>query len=278
MLGSLLFAAAIMVSPPRLPDAQATVGEAPPRPPGAFDKAALRQAMEGSQAAPAAGQTFRIEIPFVDGRKRNMPTFQSPARWVYDYRREQLDLIIGLGEITPVNYDGFDAQGLDKLPPLQTFVFDSRESRTQSLFNVENATRGSDMKAGQESGYRGYGLVMGDRSRVSSFGLAAPYAENGPSALPRGFRPLSIHSIKQLPTRQLKSVVDRLILVIEGETTDLGQRPPVFCGQWKGNLRARQINDTLLVAVDANQCFVTARITKVTVMGRAGAVLASWPR
>lgn len=273
MLGSMLFAAAISAGAARLPGPP-MAGAAGP----VLDKAALRQAMAGSGPAPAIGQSFRIEIPFVDGRKRNMPTLQSPARWVYDYRREQLDLIIGLGEITSVNYSGFEAQGLDRLPPLQTFVFDSRELRTETLFNAENATRGSEIKAGQESGYRGYSLGLGHRSKVSSFGLAAPYTENGPSALPQGFRPLSIHSVKNLPARQLRSVVDRLTLVIEGETTDLGQTPSVFCGQWKGNLKARQINDTLSVAVDSNQCFVTARVTRVTVMGRESTVLASWPR
>ena len=109
----------------------------------ALDAVALKQAMETASAAPATaagpavGQSFRVEIPFVDGRKRNMATFQSPARWVYDYRREQLDLIIGLGEITPANYDGFAPQGLDRLPPLQTFVFNSREMKTQTLFSLD---------------------------------------------------------------------------------------------------------------------------------------------
>ena len=246
-----------------------------------LDRSDLRHAMEAARSAPAAappaGQRFRVSLPFVDGDKRNMRTFQSPARWTYDYRRQTLELSVALGEINPANYDHFAPQGLDRLPPLQTFVFDATERTRHVTFKEDHRVNaaGEPVK-GFDEGWMGYTLIDGKASTVSSYGLAAPFVEGGASALPEGFRPLNIQRIK-MPSREARSLVDNLTLVVEGETTDLGQTPSVFCGAWSGRLLAPQINDKLQIQVKADQCFVTAKITKVLVVGPNG-VLASWPR
>ena len=262
VLGSLAFAAMISAGP-------------------ILDRADLRHAMEAARSAPAAappaGQRFRFTLPFVDGEKRNMRTFQSPARWTYDFTHQTLELSVGLGEISPDNYDHFAPQGLDKLPPLQTVVFDATERTKHVIFKEEHrlAASGEPVK-GFDEGWMGYTLIDGRASTVSSYGLAAPFVEGGVSALPAGFRPLNIQRIK-MQSREARALVDNLTLVVEGETTDLGQTPSVFCGAWSGRLLAPQINDKLHIQVKADQCFVTAKITKIMVMGPNG-VLASWPR
>jgi hypothetical protein len=262
MLGSFVIAAAMAATP-------------------LLDKSDLRQTMEAARSSPAGapgvGQKFRISLPFVDGEKRNMRTFQSPARWTYDFKHQTLELTIGLGELSQANYDRFAPQGLDKLPPLQTFVFDSAERTQRTVFKDDHRYNASGERVkGKDTGWMGYTMVSGEASTVSSYGLAAPFVEGGPSALPAGFRPLTIHRMKMQP-KEVRSMVESLSLVVEGETTNLGQTPPVFCGAWSGLLQASQINDKLNIAVKANQCFVTAKINRVLVIGRDG-VLASWPR
>ena len=263
MLGSLVVSASILTA------------SLPP-----LDKVALREAMRTDRGAPGvappAGRLFRIEVPFVNGAKRTMSTFQSPARWVYSYKRGQLELIIGLGQITPANYDRFALQGLDKLPPLQTLVFDSQEVRMETLFELDNeASLQSPLNRNSASGYT---QTLGDRTKVYSFGVATPYVENGPSGLPTGFLPLNIHKIENVRQRDLQYLVKPLRLVIEGETTALGHGSSVFCGAWAGSLHAGHVNDLKLLAVDARQCFMSARLTRITVVGRKDVVLASWPR
>ena len=264
MLGSIAFAAALMAS------------QAEP-----LNAAALKAAMESAKQAPAAapiGRAFRIAIPFVDGRKRNMPTFQSPARWVYDYKRNQLDLIIGPGEVTPLNYDQFAPQGLDRLPALQSFVFDSRETRVETAFSVENKTKARALNSVTPmSSGRGDGMTAGVRSYVYSYGLAVPYDGKGMSGLPAGMKPLAIHKVENLPQGELRRYVNGMALVLEGEITELGQQPPTFCGAFKGGLTSRFITGDDLISVQSKQCFLTARIDKVTVV-RGGEALASWPR
>jgi hypothetical protein len=262
MLASLAFAAAVSATP-------------------LLDRSDLRHSMEAARSAPAAapraGEKFRVSLPFVDGEKRNMRTFQSPARWTYDFKHQTLELTIGLGEISQANYDRFAPQGLDKLPPLQTFVFDTAERTQRTIFKDDHRyTDAGERVKGKDTGWIGYTMISGNASTVSSYGLAAPFVEGGPSALPAGFRPLTIHRMKMQP-KEVRSMVETLSLIVEGETTDLGQTPSVFCGAWSGLLQASQVNDKLNIAVKADQCFVTAKINRVLVIGRDG-VLASWPR
>lgn len=264
MLGSLVFAAAL-----------AAASDAP------LDAATLKAAIQDAKQAPAAapvGRAFKIAIPFVDGRKRNMPTFQSPARWVYDYKHNQLDLIIGPGEVTSVNYDQFAPQGLDKLPPLQSYVFDSHEVTAETAFTVEQKTkaRAPNGDTPMASG-RGDAQETGTRSFLSSFAIAVPYDGKGVSGLPAGLKPLAIHKIEHLPQSELRRYVSGMTLILEGQVTELGQQPPAFCGGFKGGVTSKFITADLSISVYAKQCFVTARIDKVTVM-RGGEALASWPR
>lgn len=263
MLGSLFLAAALLANPTPL-DADGL-------------KAAM-QAAQRTQAAAPVGRTFRIEIPFVDGRKRDVPTFQSPARWVYDYKRNQLDLIIGPGEVTSINYDQFAAQGLDKLPPLQSFVFDSSQVTNETSFTIDNKTKAHDARASDPIGHgRGDKYELGARSWLSSFAIATPYDDKGASGLPAGMKPLAIHKVEHLPQRELRRYVSHMTLVLEGEITELGQKPPAFCGGFVGGVTSRSLTDSASFAIRAKQCFVTARIDRITVV-RGGEVLASWPR
>lgn len=244
-----------------------------------LDTASLKTAMQEVKTAPAdtlTGQAFRITIPFVNGRKRNMPTFQSPARWVYDYKTNRLDLIIGPGEVTSANYDQFAAQGLDKLPPLQSYVFDSREVTNETSFTVDNQTTARSRAVDGVGDGRGDGVQLGVRSWLYSFALAVPYDDEGLSGLPAGLKPLAIHKVEHLPEGELRRYVNGMTLVLEGETTDLGQKPPMFCGGFRGAVTSKFITGDTSIAFHAKQCFVTARITKVTVM-RGGETLASWP-
>ena len=235
--------------------------------PQTFDAPALRAAMETQVSTPApaavAGQKFRVEIPFVNGEKRAVPNYQSPARWVYDERTRKLSIIVGPGEITQTNYGAFETQGLAKLPPLQSFFFDTNENKREVFISTNQ-------------GDKHYIDERGVRSNVANFGLAVPYQEGGASSLPKGLRPLMIHTMP-LERNQLRGVTDGLLLVLDGAVTDLGQQPTVFCGNFRGTLAASQINDTLKIDLTAHQCFVTANVTRVTIMKRGGKILASWP-
>lgn len=262
MLGSLILAAALFA-------------DAAP-----LDATGLKAAIKGAQQAPTVapvGRSFRIEIPFVDGRKRDVMTFQSPARWVYDYKRDQLDLIIGPGEITALNYDQFSAQGLDKLPPLQSYVFDSRQVTNEINFNIDNKTKARDRDNDDLGDGRGDRYERGLRSWVYSFAIAAPYDEKGVSGLPGGMKPSVIHRVENLPQSQLRRFVSHMSLVLEGEVTELGQKPPAFCGGFHGGVTSRALTNSESFAIRARQCFVTARIDRVVVM-RNGQALAVWPQ
>jgi hypothetical protein len=262
MLGSILFATALIAADTPL------------------DADDLKAAMQGDRQAGAiapVGRPFRIEIPFVDGRKRDVRTFQSPARWVYDYKRSQLDLIIGPGEITPINYDQFAPQGLSQLPPLQSFVFDSRQITDMTSFNIDNQTKAQNRANDGLGDGRGDAYEAGTVSRVTSFALAVPYDAKGVSGLPDGMKPLAIHKVPRLPQHELRRFVGHMSLVLEGETTDLGQKPPTFCGAFRGGVQSQVRADREMFSIFSKQCFVTARLTKVTVL-RGNEVLASWPR
>jgi len=232
-----------------------------------LDGAKLRGAMEVARKAPAAdsldGRRFQVAIPFVDERKRTMKVLQSPARWRYDYSRGELTVMIGLGQISPQNYSGFAAQGLPKLPALQTAFFDGDEVRSQTT------VRTFDRLSAVEE--------IGQQSYVTNYGLAIPYAADGASALPPRFQPFMVHKVR-MDQQTYHRLVRGMTLVLEGRLTALGQTPEVFCGDYWGRLSApdTHIDDTVNLVVKARQCFVTAQVEKVSVVGGGGAVLATW--
>ena len=235
--------------------------------PAPLDGVNLRGEMEAARKtatpAPLAGKPFRIVIPFVDGRKRDMKTFQSPARWTYDYRRHVLRVIIGLGELTSTNYDRFDKQGLRTLPPLQTVFFNADEIHNDVFIR----------KYQRQRNYSEEGALA---TIITNYGLAVPYAPGGAaSALPARFEPLMIYET-QLDPRDLRARVKGLTLVVEGRLTALGQRPEVFCGDYNGTLAARDTNDTVKLVVTAHQCFVTAQIDNVLVTDRDNNRITAW--
>lgn len=254
MISGLLAAAALAAAAPATPETVDTL-----------DGADLREVMETARktpaSAPLAGRPFRIVIPFVDGRKRDMKTFQSPARWTYDYRRHVLKVIIGLGELSSTNYDRFDKQGLGALPPLQTVFFNADEIHNDVFIHKYERQRNYSEEA-----------VLA--SIITNYGLAVPYAA-GASALPARFEPLMIYET-QLDQRDLRARVKGMTLVVEGHLTALGQQPEVFCGDYYGILAARDTNDTLKLVVTAHQCFVTARIDRVVVADGDNHPITAW--
>jgi hypothetical protein len=192
-----------------------------------------------------------------------MATYRSPARWTYDYRLKQLTVIIGPGEISPQNYDQFDHQGLTALPPLQSFVFEGSELKTQVTFR--HIVR---------DGSGGYREDDGVHSVSRAYGLAAPYDTRAANGLPRGFQPLMLHKM-YLDPRDLRATVRGMTLVLEGELTDLGQTPKVFCGDYGGGLRAADKTGDTLMSVMAHQCFATARFSRIAIIGAHGE-MAAW--
>ncbi|MDR7118234.1 hypothetical protein [Caulobacter sp. BE254] len=232
-----------------------------------LDTAKLRDAMETARQAPAAeslaGRRFRIAIPFVDERKRTMKVLQSPARWRYDYSRGELTVMIGLGQISPENYSGFNLQGLRTLPPLQTAFFDGHELRSPTT--TVQIMRGVEKR--QE---------IGVQSITTSYGLAIPFAD-GASALPPRFQPFMLHKVR-MNQQAYHRLTRGMTLVLEGRLTALGQTPEVFCGDYSGRLSAPEthIDDTVHLSVQARQCFVTARVDTVSVRGGDGVLLAGW--
>lgn len=229
--------------------------------------AELRGAMESARKAPAvdslAGRRFQIAIPFVDERKRTMKVLQSPARWRYDYSRGELTVMIGLGQISRENYSGFGAQGLPNLPTLQTAFFDGDELRSP--------TTTIQIMRGVEK-FQEFGI----QSITTNYGLAIPYAE-GVSALPPRFQPFMVHKVR-MNQQTYHRLTRGMTLVLEGRLTALGQHPEVFCGDYSGRLSAPEthIDDTVQLSVQARQCFVTAQVDKVLVVGAGGVQLAAW--
>ena len=255
MLGGIIFAAALVAGSGDLSN-------------GSLDGAGLRQAITANQsgsAAPSVGRKFRVVIPFADGRKVNMQTLQSPAHWTYNAQSKVLKLVVGLGEISRANYSAFDSQNLGALPPLQTLVFSTDESRRTVVVQ--------DMVE-QPSPQVGY--TRAQRATVSSFGLLA-VDDAGARGLPEGFRPLMIQEIR-LPSSDLRPTVNGLSLIVEGETVDLNGGSTVLCGDYNGNVGTHEINNAQTVMIEAHQCFVTVRITRALVADGHRNILASWPR
>ncbi|EJL29220.1 hypothetical protein PMI01_03381 [Caulobacter sp. AP07] len=232
----------------------------------AMDAIALREAMDSARRAPAtetlAGRSFRIAIPFVDEQKRTMKALQSPARWRYDFSRGELTLMIGLGQISAANYDRFADQGLADLPTLQTAFFDGSEIKNPVAVEVlDGRTKRQD---------------VGVQSIITNYGLAIPYAE-GASALPPRFQPFMVYKLR-MNQETYHRLTRGMTLVLEGRITSLGQRPEVFCGDYAGRLAAPElhIDDTTHILVTAHQCFATARVDAVSVMGSGKVLLAAW--
>jgi hypothetical protein len=147
---------------------------------GALDAAGLRKAMQVAgrthDASALVGRRFHIVVPFTNPKTSKYPAFKQSAQWRYNADRKSMVTAIGLGEITDKNFDGFKAAKLDALPPLQSLYFDVDAGRRPENFLTKDLDRELS-----ESGFL---------TRATSFGLAIPFKEGGPSALPEGFLPL----------------------------------------------------------------------------------------
>ncbi|MDB5457920.1 MAG: hypothetical protein JWP92_3505 [Caulobacter sp.] len=233
--------------------------------PEVLDAGDLGQIIEQRATEPAAalaGRRFRISIPVVDGDRRNLRTYQSPARWRYDFASQSLDITIGLGQITAQNYDGYGPQGLGRLPPLQTAFFSTRERRAP--ITLRRLTPGG-----------GDITNIGVSSVAVSHGLAVPFDGAGVSGFPPGFQPLMTYRAK-LPRRALKAAVDGLQLVLEGELTSLADNPPLLCGSFRGGLQAKAVTGDTQILLRDRQCFLTARVVRATLTRGSGHAFMTW--
>ena len=216
-------------------------------------KAAIQNARVASADRGAAlnGRRFRITVPVRYGDRQNLKTYKSPARWRYDFKKGELEITIGLGEISAQNYDQFDAQGLNKLPALQTTYFDVEERKVATSFETKEANQ--EVSAD-----------VGIRSLGASYGLATPYPAAGAVGFPKGFEPLMIARVP-VAGGNLNRTVDGMTMVVEGEVTPLADGGTVFCGQFNGNLLALNITGDKRKYLQDKQCFVTAKIDKVSI-------------
>lgn len=250
--------------------------DAPP-----LDQKGLRQAMAEAavnSAAPAlTGRRFRLVQTFVEEGPNRYRAFKSSAQWLYDRHTQTLTTAVGLGEISERNFRAFQQSGLQNLPPLETLFFDVvvHPGPPMDVQGRPVALVAPKLIPGKppppEANYE-----ASDTAYSVSFGLAIPYVENGPSALPLGMTPLEVsraHGVED----QARSLARDLVLVVEGEITDLGQTPKVFCGGYDGAITFKDVNGYAPTWVKDRQCFVTARIDRVQVM-RGAAVLSSWPK
>jgi hypothetical protein len=219
-------------------------------------KAAIQTARESTDLTGQAlnGRRFKIVMPVRQGDRQNLRTYKSPARWRYDRGNRELEITIGLGEISPQNYDKFDAQGLAKLPALQTTYFAVEERKVQTAF-VSRAVTHRELVS--EAGIRSLGV---------SYGLATPYPADGEAGLPSGFKPLMISRMKMDPANVNKAV-EGMTMVVEGQVTSLADDGPLICGGFRGMLLAANITGDKLKFLTDKQCFVTARIDRVSLYG-----------
>ena len=224
--------------------------------------AAIREQTETGAPAALEHQRFRIELPVAWGKARKVPTFKSPAVWRYDAPTHTLEIAIGFGQISPQNYDKFDAQGLATLPPLQTAFFAVNESKR--LVNLAAVNSGGSNNDPIQSYTRGV------KSQTFSYGLAIPLGEGGEIAgMPKDFKPLMVYRAK-IDSQKVREVVDNLKLVIEGEVTSFGQAGSVVCGRFDGGIEAHEINGSTAIFMTDRQCFVAATIQSVTITGKGG--------
>jgi hypothetical protein len=227
--------------------------------PEMLDGDGLTAAIRTAREAPAnhgealVGRHFRITVPVVYGDRQNLKTYKSPARWRYNRGKAELEITVGLGEISAQNYDQFDQQGLAKLPALQTTYFHVEERKVQTAFEQRAVA------------HREFVSETGIRSLGISYGLATPYPESGQVGLPSGFKPLMISRIKVDPA-SVSRVVDGMTMVIEGEITPLANGGPLICGGFHGMLQAENITGDKLKFLTDQQCFLTARIDTVSIL------------
>lgn len=223
---------------------------------------AIRQATATSSdhGGSLAGRRFRVSVPVVYGDRQNLKTYKSPARWRYNRGKNELEITVGLGEISPRNYDQFDEQGLARLPALQTTYFHVEERKVQTAFEARVVAHRSFVS---ETGIRSLGV---------SYGLATPYSENGATGLPKDFKPLMISRITVSPDA-VERVVEGMTMVVEGEVTPMANGGPLICGEFSGALQAENITGDKLNFLSDKQCFLTARIDQVSIYAgkRSGA-------
>ncbi len=78
----------------------------------------------------------------------------------------------------------------------------------------------------------------------------------------------------RLDVRDLRATVRDMTLVLEGQVTDLGQTPKVFCGDYAGGLLATDKTGDSLTTIIAHQCFATVRFSRIAVAGPRGELIA----
>lgn len=230
---------------------------------GALDASGLRQAMETAaqthDASALVGRKFHIIVPFANPKTSKYPAFKQTAQWRYDSDRKAMVTAIGLGEITDRNFDGFKSARLDALPPLQSLYFDVNAGR-RPVTILRSTQNGETRDAGFET-------------RAISFGLAIPFKEGGPSAMPEGFLPL-MTSLTPGSSAQASRWAAGMIVVFDGEITDPA-KTGVFCSSYHGQIGVNEVTGQTQLAVEDDQCFVTARLDRVQVI-RDGVTLADW--
>jgi len=253
-----------------------------------LDEQALRQAMTEAVASPGApkltGQRFRLVTRFVEEKPRNYGIFKQSGRWLYDRRKQVLITSVGLGEITDRNFGAFKESGLTVLPPLQSFFFSVDTRRGAPLdakgrpmsFIVRSAGAGMRPAVPGRGPPPSSSFDLSDSTKAVSFGLAIPYEENGPSALPAGMAPLEVSQARGRRDHA-ERFARNLTLVVEGEITDLGQKPQVFCGGYRGALTFKEITGNTPNWIKDSQCFVTARVDHVRVM-QGDKEVSAWPK
>jgi hypothetical protein len=230
---------------------------------GALDAAGLRQAMEAAvqahDASTLVGRKFHIVVPFTNPKTSKYPAFKQSAQWRYDADKKLMITAIGLGEITDKNFAGFKEAKLDALPPLQTLYFDVGARRRDVTFlrQVENAEI-------RDAGYLNH---------ATSFGLAIPFKEGGPSAMPEGFLPLMTSTVPG-SSAQASRLAAGMVVVFDGEIIDPA-KTGVFCSRYHGQVGVNEVSGQTRIAVDDDQCFITARIDRVEVI-QNGQRLADW--
>lgn len=222
-----------------------------------LDSDQLKTAIQTASASPSDrgaalnGRRFRVSMPVRYGDRQNLKTYKAPARWRYDYKNSELEITIGLGEISASNYDQFDAQGLGKLPALQTTYFDVEERKIPTSFESKEANREVTTE-------------IGIRSLGASYGIATPYPRAGEVGFPKDFEPLMIARVK-VEGANVNRTVDGMTMVVEGEVTPLADGGTVFCGKYNGNLLALNITGDKRKYLQDKQCFVTAKIDRVSI-------------
>jgi len=221
----------------------------------------METAVQTHDASGLTGRKFRIKAPFANPKTSKYPAFKQSAQWTYDPDRQAMVTAIGLGEITDKNFNGFEAAKLGAMPPLQSLFFDvdARRQPVRFLTQVQDAEI-------REAGFTTYAV---------SYGLAIPFQADGPSALPAGFSPLVVNLTKG-SSKEASLWAAGMAVVFEGRITDAGGNG-VFCSDYHGQVGVDEVTGRTRLAVEDEQCFITARIERVQVI-RNGQLLAEWSK